>query len=402
MSVKRQTMSLVRFRLVGSHSGPPSMTLPTLCGCCGMDADTRSDVRIRSLWPPGRWRARVRLPYCSVCVAHLETLGFRRRAVRAVAGLAGAAVFASTLWAFGADPKPTAAFGVALLVAGALTYAYANILLRLLPRAAALLPGRRLTRHSACTLPLELRISRPWLGGFSGKTVVLITSANPKFTLAFRMANAAAIESEQPLDAETVRLANGLWQVVSVAASASRVDSMAARPAASRKARQVSLEYQDDLPAWRIRVPNPEHFEGVRYTVECRLFKLPQGAVLASLLRLYDVPTQPYFVHRVLDLSDANVQKYIDLLAETGRCVLIFQSTGQRPGFDRTIEFEQEPSLSSLLSQGLGHNATRESLDGAAALEVYLSLFDKGVRDTKGDIPKVWHGIESRITPAES
>ncbi len=81
------------------------------------------------------------------------------------------------------------------------------------------------------------------------------------------------------------------------------------RYAVSRNRRTVDLHYVDGRPAWRVAVPNPPQFRNVRSEIDFSLFNLKAASLPAYWLRLYDIPHQPYFVHRVLDLGDATVHR---------------------------------------------------------------------------------------------
>lgn len=145
----------------------------------------------------------------------------------------------------------------------------------------------------------------------------------------------------------------------------------------------VRLAVIDGLPAWQVRVVQPERFRDVRCTLEPRLFKLAPGSLFAVLLQLYDVPNQPYFIHRVLDLSDPEVVKHLDLCAKSGRLVISFDTVGQVNGYNRTLLLDSG-RWQLLLKEGQAFNATVD-VKGQAALEQFLEAFmpasrERGVR----------------------
>ncbi|MBI5209007.1 MAG: hypothetical protein HY927_03440 [Elusimicrobia bacterium] len=135
----------------------------------------------------------------------------------------------------------------------------------------------------------------------------------------------------------------------------------------------VRLDVVGGLPAWRVRVVQPRRFRMVPYTLEPRLFKLPEGALFAVLLQLFDEPTQPYFIHRVLDLSDQEVVRHVSSAGERGRLVIAFDTVGQEAGYDRTLSFDGG-LWCRLLKGGQAHNS-RVQVRGRAALDAFLGVF---------------------------
>jgi hypothetical protein len=154
----------------------------------------------------------------------------------------------------------------------------------------------------------------------------------------------------------------------------------------------ISIEYQDGLPAWRAKIVQPERFRDVEYSIQTRLFRMPKGALASVMLKLYDVPDQPYFVHRVMDLSDEIVAKHVRACADAGRMVLIFESSGEAPDVDRTVDLEPK-AWGKLIAEGETHNQGR-SIDGAASVEDFLTVFNEISR--KEGVEAGWQEVEKR------
>jgi len=160
----------------------------------------------------------------------------------------------------------------------------------------------------------------------------------------------------------------------------------------------IDLEYKDGLPAWRIRVVQPDRFRGVRYVLQTRLFRLPEGALLAVLLKLYDVPEQPYFVHRVMDLTDPEVVRYVEATWRAGRVLAILDSAGQQEGFQRGLELDGD-HWRRCFEEGLAHNGRIQS-NGEASLDSFLKVFrptsqEKGVESAWDEVDKAFNSPPS-------
>jgi hypothetical protein len=158
----------------------------------------------------------------------------------------------------------------------------------------------------------------------------------------------------------------------------------------------VRLAVIDGLPAWQVRVVQPDRFREVRCTLDLRLFKMPQGGLFAVLLQLYDVPNQPYFIHRVLDLSDPEVIRHLDLCCKNGRLVIAFDTVGQGAGYNRPLPLDGG-RWQLLLKEGLAYNATVE-VRGQAALDAFLQVFmpvsrERGVRPAWEAVGERYPGV---------
>jgi hypothetical protein len=192
----------------------------------------------------------------------------------------------------------------------------------------------------------------------------------------------------------------------------------------------LTLHYDGDRPAWRICIEKPLSFAGVPYRIKCRLFRLPQGALFGLLLNLYDIPDQPYYVHRVFDLSDPAVVRYLSACiqgcfiegifepagvdgaavvmhatdvhqpAEDGelRIPLIEQAAGRHDeGFQCPLAIDRQAWESSL-AEGQRHNASIGRLQGDQALKIFLDTFNPVCRE-KGVEP-AWDESDRRLCTA--
>lgn len=160
----------------------------------------------------------------------------------------------------------------------------------------------------------------------------------------------------------------------------------------------IELFYYDNKPAWRISVPHPARFRGVQYRIRFQLFALPQGVLLGWWLRLYDVPDQPYFVHRVVDLGDSVVRDYMERLAQGKSIVLVFESTGTEPGFAESLSVEAT-GVEDLLSEGVRRLDSLNGADGRAALDAFMEIFNEAL-PARGDVGAAWKAVVEKYPQA--
>lgn len=160
----------------------------------------------------------------------------------------------------------------------------------------------------------------------------------------------------------------------------------------------IELFYYDNKPAWRISVPHPARFRGVQYRIRFQLFALPQGVLLGWWLRLYDVPDQPYFVHRVVDLGDTVVRDYMERLAQGKSIVLVFESTGTEPGFAESLSVEAT-GVEDLLSEGVRRLDALNGADGRAALDAFMEIFNEAL-PARGDVGAAWKAVVEKYPQA--
>lgn len=159
--------------------------------------------------------------------------------------------------------------------------------------------------------------------------------------------------------------------------------------------RPGTLYYYDGLPAWTVRVPQPSRFRHAPYTLEFRAFKLAQGALLAGIYRLYDIPDQPFYVHRVFDLSDEEVTRYLQESEKSGFWVVEFVGGGEDKDCFR---------IASLKSCGfyegfqdcLEHNKDLgQDLSGPAALQRFLDIFEPASQSSGWEAG--WDAVEKSL-----
>lgn len=155
----------------------------------------------------------------------------------------------------------------------------------------------------------------------------------------------------------------------------------------------ISLHYEGGRPAWRITVVQPSRFKEVNYELRARLFRMPQGSLLGVLLNLYDVPDQPYFIHRVMDLSDKEVSKYVRGCVKEGNLVAVFEPKGEDDGFERELTVDIR-AWETCLRQGQAHNR-KVDVDGAKALDAFLEVFNAVSRE-KGVEP-AWEEVDRSL-----
>lgn len=158
--------------------------------------------------------------------------------------------------------------------------------------------------------------------------------------------------------------------------------------------RTISLHYEEGRPAWRLSTVQPSRFKEVRYEVQARLFRLNDAALLGILLNLYDIPDQPYFIHRIMDLSDPEVLRYVEACGRHGKILTVFEPKGMEEGFAREIALDAEQWHRCLL-EGRAHNAAITT-DGDKALEAFLEIFHKVSRER--GVEPAWEEVERRLS----
>lgn len=158
-------------------------------------------------------------------------------------------------------------------------------------------------------------------------------------------------------------------------------------------AHTIEIDFHKDLPAWRLRIVQPERFRAVETSLQVRLFKMPRGALLAVLLKLYDVPEQPYFAHRVMDLSDERVSQHARLCAAEGRMLLLFEAMGVQGGFTRALALDRA-AWERVLEDGASHNRGR-AVDPDAALDEFLRVFEPASR--RGGVEAGWAEVDQAL-----
>lgn len=140
------------------------------------------------------------------------------------------------------------------------------------------------------------------------------------------------------------------------------------------------LYYFDGVPAWTIRVPQPSRFAAVRMTLEFRSFRLPGGALLACIYRLFDIPDQPFYVHRVFDPSEPEVGRYLEASRERNHWFVELKGGGQDKDVCRIVSlagtgFEESHRLALARNGELGGR-----LRGAKTLSVFLETFEPAAK----------------------
>lgn len=158
------------------------------------------------------------------------------------------------------------------------------------------------------------------------------------------------------------------------------------------------VHYIEGKPAWVIRVPQPGRFRDVERSLQFRLFYLPQGALVTCLLKLYDIPDQPYFIHRVFDISHDSVWEFLTQLTRSGTCTLDFESKGNEEGFIERIPVNTR-RLSEMLQHGFAYNTGLSHLNGAEALERFLEVFEPWAQ--KHGCEAGWEEVERSFKSAQ-
>ena len=131
-------------------------------------------------------------------------------------------------------------------------------------------------------------------------------------------------------------------------------------------------------------------FRGVRYEVQFSFFRLPEGALIACLLKLYDIPESPYFLHRIFDVSFPPVRKYLGEVAKSGGWVLLLQSRGTEEDVTRGLDLETE-RLTIHLREADRYNSSLKEVKGLEALEQFLAVFEPEAE--KGGCEEGWKAV---------
>lgn len=159
--------------------------------------------------------------------------------------------------------------------------------------------------------------------------------------------------------------------------------------------RPGKLYLYDGFPAWKIRVPQPSRFREVRNTLEFRPFYLPTAGILACVLRLFDIPEQPFFVHRAFDSADPQVADYLEQSRQSLLWVVELRGSGEDQGCVRLLPLK-ETGFSGGLESVAGHNRSLGGkLDGGAALRAFLEVFEPTSKE--GGWEAGWEAVGERF-----
>lgn len=141
------------------------------------------------------------------------------------------------------------------------------------------------------------------------------------------------------------------------------------------------LYYYDEVPAWTIRVPQPSRFVKAKMTLEFRCFLLPQGGLLACIYRLYDIPEQPFYVHRVFDASEKEVARYLHASEERLHWLVELKGGGEDKDVFRIVSLKKT-GFEESYRRALDYNKRLgRRLKGAAALRDFLEHFEPAARE---------------------
>lgn len=156
----------------------------------------------------------------------------------------------------------------------------------------------------------------------------------------------------------------------------------------------VEIHYYEDDPAWKIVAADPSRFRGVNYDLEIKFFRLPTGSLVALWLRLYDVPDQPFFLHRVLDPTDETIGPYLRAVKEAGKIVVMFESPGEQEGF--VVELPVNPEgIKEVLAGAESHNEELgDKVNGEKAVEDFLRVFNPSLKEDKS-VEVAWEKISA-------
>jgi hypothetical protein len=151
----------------------------------------------------------------------------------------------------------------------------------------------------------------------------------------------------------------------------------------------ITLDYFEGRAAWKLDLEKPESFRSVELRFRIRLFRPPRGALMSSWLRLYDLPDQPYSVHRVLDLSDGACRRWLEAAAREQVIELML------PGYVRTLSIE-EFCIAELVELGQIHIAQQTAPDGDKALETFLEIFREAMKE-RHDVERAWKAVDESL-----
>lgn len=160
--------------------------------------------------------------------------------------------------------------------------------------------------------------------------------------------------------------------------------------------RPGKLYLYDGIPAWNIHVPQPSRFRHVKTTLEFRAFRLPGAGVLACILRLFDVPEQPFYVHRAFDPGDPGVSDYLAKSQESLLWVVELRGSGEDPGCVRLLALKDSGFLECHAEVQKHNRSLGTRLDGAGALKEFLMTFEPASKE--GGWEAGWEAVGERFT----
>jgi hypothetical protein len=157
----------------------------------------------------------------------------------------------------------------------------------------------------------------------------------------------------------------------------------------------IQLDYKEGKPAWCLRLVQPQRFRDVDYSLQARLFLMPKGALIGVLLKFFDEPSQPYFIHRVMDLTDPAVVRHVKACSEAKEITAVFETVGEQAGYDRPLAIDAS-QWKRCLTEGEEYNKS-VAADGEKALDEFLKVF-RPISETKG-VDAAWIEVDKRYPP---
>lgn len=111
-------------------------------------------------------------------------------------------------------------------------------------------------------------------------------------------------------------------------------------------------------------------------------------------LELYDIPDQPFYVHRVFDLSEESVARYTDRSLEALYWVIEIRSGGEDHDVVRIVSL-RDGGFSAAVQAIRAYNASLgKKLDGACALRKFLETFEPRAQQSGWEAG--WDAIRAR------
>ncbi len=145
--------------------------------------------------------------------------------------------------------------------------------------------------------------------------------------------------------------------------------------------RPGQLYYYDGLPAWSVRVAQPSRFKDVRLTLEFSAFPLPTGGLLACILSLFDIPDQPFYVHRIFNLDDDTVAKYLRSTVKAPYWVVEVSGGGEDRDVFRVLSLKETDFTAAHKKIAAYNKKLGKNLDGEAALRGFLKTFEPAAKE---------------------
>ncbi len=156
-------------------------------------------------------------------------------------------------------------------------------------------------------------------------------------------------------------------------------------------------EIKDGQALWRVQVESPQNAAEGKVEAAFAVLPMPQGAVLAGCLKIYDQPGRPQLSHAFGALSDEEVKQWLAQLVSRASLKTVFERR------DWKNEFEKDLAMDPLGMRGLIEDVRRAPLgqDPQGAMQAYYSYYQKEFARL-GSAEVVWLQLRNELAAPQT